>query len=81
MTGSLSHAHRHGIPAGGILCREKDLPDILRDIRDTHRKDAITADESWAALKVQRQLQDTKDYKSNVEEKEAPLFPCNSHCQ
>ena len=46
MTGSLSHAHRHGIPAGGILCREKDLPDILRDIRDTHRKDAITADES-----------------------------------
>ena len=66
MTGSLSHAHRHGIPAGGILCREKDLPDILRDIRDTYRKDAITADESWVALKVQKQLQDRACPKMSV---------------
>ena len=39
----------------------KDLTSILRDIRDTHRKDATTADESCAALEVQKQLQDHYD--------------------
>lgn len=32
----------------------KDLTRILRDIRDTHRKDATTADEICAALEVQK---------------------------
>jgi len=55
----------------------KDLTSILRDIRDTHRKDATTADESCAALEVQKQLQDAMDYKGSPEEKKARLFLAN----
>lgn len=55
----------------------KDLITILRDIRDTHRKDATTADESCAALEVQKQLQDAMDYKGSTEEKKARLFLAN----
>ena len=55
----------------------KDLTGILRDIRDTHRKDATTADESSAALDVQKQLQDAMDYKGSAEEKKARLFLAN----
>ena len=55
----------------------KDLTSILRDIRDTHRKDATTADESCAALEVQKQLQDAMDYKGSTEEKKARLFLAN----
>ena len=55
----------------------KDLTSILRDIRDTHRKDATTADESCAALEVQKQLQDAMDYKGSAEEKKARLFLAN----
>ena len=55
----------------------KDLTGILRDIRDTHRKDATTADESCAALEVQKQLLDAMDYKGSAEEKKARLFLAN----
>lgn len=55
----------------------KDLTGILHDIRDTHRKDATTADESCAALEVQKQLQDAMDYKGSAEEKKACLFLAN----
>ena len=55
----------------------KDLTGILRDIRDTHRKDATTADESCAALEMQKQLQDAMDYKGSTEEKKARLFLAN----
>lgn len=55
----------------------KDLTGILRDIRDTHRKDATTADENSAALDVQKQLQDAMDYKGSTEEKKARLFLTN----
>ena len=55
----------------------KDLTGILRDIRDTHRKDATTADETSAALDVQKQLQDAMDYKGSTEEKKARLFLAN----
>ena len=55
----------------------KDLTGILRDIRDTHRKDATTADESCAVLEVQKQLQDAMDYKGSTEEKKARLFLAN----
>ena len=55
----------------------KDLASILRDIRDTHRKDATTADEGCAALEVQKQLQDAMDYKGSAEEKKARLFLAN----
>ena len=55
----------------------KDLIGILRDIRDTHRKDATTADENCAALDVQKQLQDAMDFKGSTEEKKARLFLAN----
>ena len=55
----------------------KDLTGILRDIRDTHRKDATTADANSAALDVQKQLQDAMDYKGSTEEKKARLFLAN----
>ena len=55
----------------------KDLTSILRDIRDTHRKDVTTADECSAALDVQKQLQDAMDYKGSTEEKKARLFLAN----
>ena len=48
-----------------------------RGIRDTHRKDATTANESSAALDVQKQLQDAMDYKGSTEEKKARLFLAN----
>lgn len=51
----------------------KDLTGILRDIRDTHRKDATTADENCAALDVQ----DAIDFKGSTEEKKARLFLAN----
>ena len=56
---------------------QEDLTGILRDIRDTHRKDATTADEVSAALDVQKQLQDAMDYKGSTEEKKARLFLAN----
>lgn len=55
----------------------KDLTGTLHDIRDTHRKDATTADESCATLEVQKQLQDAMDYKGSAEEKKARLFLAN----
>ena len=55
----------------------KDLTGILRDIRDTHHKDATTADESCTALEVQKQLQDAMDYKGSTEETKARLFLAN----
>ena len=55
----------------------KDLTGILRDIRDTHRKDATTADEVSAALNVQKQLQDAMDYTGSTEEKKSRLFLAN----
>ena len=55
----------------------EDLTGILRDIRDMHRKDATTADESCAALNVQKQLQDAMDYEGSAEEKKARLFLAN----
>ena len=55
----------------------KDLTGILRDISDTHRKDATTADEVSATLDVRKQLQDAMDYKGSTEEKKARLFLAN----
>lgn len=44
----------------------KDLTSILRDIRDTHRKDATTEDENCVALEVQKQLQDAVEQFVNL---------------
>ena len=48
-----------------------DLKGILRDIRNDHRPDTMTADESSLAAAVQSQLQDAMNFEGSVEEKKA----------
>ena len=48
-----------------------DLKGILRDIRNDHRPDTMTADESSLAAAVQGQLQDAMNFEGSVEEKKA----------
>lgn len=48
-----------------------DLKDILRDIRNEHRPDTMTADESSLVATVQGQLQDAMNFEGSVEEKKA----------
>ena len=47
-----------------------DLKDILRDIRNDHRPDTMTADESSLAAAVQGQLQDAINFEGSSEEKQ-----------
>ena len=48
-----------------------DLKGILRDIREQHRPDTMTADESALVATVQGQLQDAMNFEGSVEEKKA----------
>lgn len=48
-----------------------DLKGILRDIREQHRPDTMTADEVSLAATVQGQLQDAMNFEGSVEEKKA----------
>ena len=48
-----------------------DLKGILRDIRNEHRPDTMTADESSLVATVQGQLQDAMNFEGSVEEKKA----------
>ena len=48
-----------------------DLKGILRDIRNEHRPDTMTADESSLAAAVQGQLQDAMNFEGSSEEKKA----------
>ena len=48
-----------------------DLKDILRDIRNEHRPDTMTADETSLVATVQGQLQDAMNFEGSVEEKKA----------
>ena len=48
-----------------------DLKGILRDIRNEHRPDTMTADETSLAATVQGQLQDAMNFEGSVEEKKA----------
>ncbi len=48
-----------------------DLKGILRDIRNDHRPDTMTADESSLAAAVQGQLQDAMNLEGSSEEKKA----------
>lgn len=47
-----------------------DLKGILRDIREQHRPDTMTADESSLAATVQGQLQDAMNFEGSSEEKQ-----------
>ena len=48
-----------------------DLKGILRDIRNDHRPDTMTADESSLAAAVQGQLQDAMNFEGSSQEKKA----------
>ena len=51
-----------------------DLKGILRDIREQHRPDTITADESSLVATVQGQLQDAMNFEGSSEEKQVRSF-------
>ncbi len=51
-----------------------DLKGILRDIRNEHRPDTMTADETSIAATVQKQLQEVMDFEGSSEEKKARSF-------
>lgn len=48
-----------------------DLKGILRDIREQHRPDTMTADETSLAATVQDRLQEVMNFEGSVEEKKA----------
>ena len=51
-----------------------DLKVILRDIREQHRPDTMTADESALVATVQGQLQDAMNFEGSSEEKQIRAF-------
>ena len=51
-----------------------DLKGILRDIREQHRPDTMTADESSLAATVQEQLQDAMNFEGSSEEKKIRAY-------
>lgn len=51
-----------------------DLTGILRDIRENHRTDSTTADESSAAAQAQQQLQAAMNFEGSSDEKKARAF-------
>ena len=51
-----------------------DLKGILRDIRERHRPDTMTADETSFAVTVQEQLQEAMNFEGSSEEKKARSF-------
>ena len=51
-----------------------DLKGILRDIRNEHRPDTMTADESSLAATVQEQLQEAMNFEGSSEEKQVRSF-------
>ena len=52
----------------------QDIDGIMRDIRDTHRKDALTADEETPAMEAQKQLEAVMSYEGSEDEKKARVF-------
>ena len=51
-----------------------DLKGILRDIRNEHRPDTMTADETSLVATVQGQLQDAMNFEGSSEEKQVRSF-------
>ena len=51
-----------------------DLDGIMRDIRDAHQKDTLTADVETPAAEVQKQLETAMSYEGSEEEKKARVF-------
>lgn len=55
----------------------EDLKRILRDIRETHRVDQTTADQSSVAAETQMQLQEVMSFEGSAEEKKVRFFLAN----
>lgn len=52
----------------------QDIDGIIRDIRDAHRKDALTADAETPAMEAQKQLETAMSYEGSEDEKKARVF-------
>lgn len=52
----------------------RDLTDILCDIRENHKPDMTTADETSVAAQMQNQLQSAMNFEGSAEEKKARAF-------
>ena len=52
----------------------QDIDRIMRDIRDAHRKDALTADAETPAREAQKQLETAMSYEGSENEKKAHVF-------
>ena len=55
----------------------EDLNRILCDIRNAHKVDRTTADQSSAAVETQAQLQEIMSFEGSAEEKKAKFFLAN----
>lgn len=55
----------------------EDLNRILRDIRDAHKADRTTADQSSVAVETQAQLREVMPFEGSTEEKKARFFLAN----
>ncbi len=55
----------------------EDLNRILRDIREVHKADRTTADQSSVAVETQAQLQEVMSFEGSAEEKKARFFLAN----
>ena len=55
----------------------EDLNRILRDIREAHKADRTTADQSSVAVEAQAQLQEVMSFEGSAEEKKARFFLAN----
>jgi hypothetical protein len=51
-----------------------DLAEILNDIRQAHKRDATTADETSAAEEVSKRLQEAAHYEGSPQEKQAKVY-------
>ncbi len=52
----------------------QDIDSIMRDIRDAHQKDTLTADAETPSAEVQKQLETAMNYEGSEEEKKARVF-------
>ena len=55
----------------------KDLTHILRDIRDAHKADQATADQSSVVTEIKAQLHEVMSYEGSADEKKARIYLAN----
>ena len=55
----------------------QDLTDILHDIRDAHKKDITTADDTTAVTRVRHELENAMHFEGSDDEKKVRIFLAN----